>query len=80
MSNKKLFAVFSAKQKQYAGSSIYRRPDGSEVEVTCVSSNEGCPETKWDDKVDLGEVVSWVRSEKIIHRRWILADYDLEVP
>jgi hypothetical protein len=64
MNSKKLFAVFSAKQKEEAGSHIYRRSDGSEVEVTCVSWEKGSPETKWEDKVDLGEVEVWVRAEK----------------
>jgi hypothetical protein len=75
MSNKKMFAVFSAKQKQCAGSSIYRRPDGSEVEVTSVGSEKGCPETKWQDKVDLGEVMSWVRTEKSVRRYEMPVDY-----
>jgi len=75
MSDKKLFAVFSAKQKECAGSSIYRRPDGSEVEVTCVGSKDGCPETKWDDKINLGEVVDWVRSQKVVRRGWPRVEY-----
>lgn len=58
----KLYAVFSEKQRVAAGSNIYRKPDGSEVHVTCVDTVQGCPECKFADKVDLGEVTQWVRA------------------
>lgn len=80
MNNNKIFAVFSAKQKEWVGSSIYRRPDGSEVEITSVSSEEGCPETKWSDKVSVGEVVAWVRTEKHVPRDEIKIEYHRQQP
>ena len=63
-----MFAVFSAAQKQVVGSSIYRRADGSEVEVTSVGSADGCPATAWADKINLGEVVAYVRPEHVVRR------------
>jgi len=58
----KIFAVYSEKQKMIAGSRIYRRSDGSLVEVTCVENTPNCPGgCYWDDKVDMGEVTEFVK-------------------
>jgi hypothetical protein len=42
------------------GSSFWRKPDGTVVEVTGVGS-ETCP-YEWADRVCLGEVTEWVRT------------------
>lgn len=55
------YAVFSAKQKDLIGSFLWRRSDGTEVEVTAVADEPGCPTTEWGDKVDLGPVEKYVR-------------------
>ncbi len=57
----KLYAVYSAKQAELGGTFIYQRPDGTEVEVTAVDKIPGCPETKWSDKQDLGEITQFIR-------------------
>lgn len=54
------YAVYSEKQKELAGSVIWARRDGSEVEITEVS-DQGYPACLWDDKEDRGEVVRYVR-------------------
>ena len=38
---------------------------GTEVEVTCVSTVPGSPETKWPDKQDLGEVTKFIRKQRL---------------
>lgn len=55
-----MHAWFSQKQKQLAGSSIYKTLTGDDVEVTHVAQNlQDGP--AWDDAKYLGEVETWVR-------------------
>jgi len=56
-----LYAVYSAQQAKLIGTDIYRRPDGSEVEVTTVNSIRNDPKNEWPDKQDLGEVIGFIR-------------------
>jgi len=57
-------AFFSDKQKELVGSSIYRRADGSDVQVTEVVQvkveGEDAPPTHCKDHVYLGLVVEYV--------------------
>ncbi len=57
----KWYAVYSVKQAAVNGTSIYQRPDGTEVEITAIGKIRGCPETVWPDKKDLGEVTTFIR-------------------
>jgi len=54
-------AVFSKKQSPLTGTVEYKRADGSLVLCTEVSRRKGCPDSFWDDKELLCEVVSFVR-------------------
>ncbi len=66
----KIYAVYSHKQscsldgRSPSNQPIvfeYEKPDGSKVLVTEVGPEPGCPNSKWDDKVDLGEVTRFIR-------------------
>jgi len=56
----KMFAVYSEKQRKLVGLVEWSRPDGSIVQATSVgqSRNAGCV---WDDTIELGEVVQFLR-------------------
>jgi hypothetical protein len=68
------YAIYSAKQAQYAGELEYSTPNGGTVIVTEVSDLPGCPGCQWDDKEDRGEVVEFIRrvSEPThpLHKMW----------
>lgn len=65
----KKYAVYSEGQSQY-GVYEYSKLDGSTVWVTEVSARPGCPGNEWPDKVDLGEVVSFVRTVSKRQTSW----------
>ena len=56
------YAIYSEKQAAMAGTAEYTTPDGGTVIVTHVSDKPGCPTCLWDDKIDMGEVVKYVRT------------------
>lgn len=58
-----MYAIYSEQQAEF-GTFICRRLDGTEVEVTAVEKIRGCPDTKFSDKQDLGEVINFVREGK----------------
>lgn len=43
------------------GTHWYAKPDGSEVEVSCISLDPEGAEYRWDDKKAVGEVTQWLR-------------------
>lgn len=48
------------------GSSIYSTENGGTVEVTCVCRDKEAEEQyKWPDKKCVGNVVQWLRKEKV---------------
>lgn len=55
------YAIYSKKQAELSGEFEYQTLAGETVIATAVSKIPGCPETKWNDKVDLGPVVQFVR-------------------
>ena len=60
MNREPMHAWYSAAQAELCGSLVYARADGTEVVVTTVAatSEHG---THWDDLMDCGEVVTFVR-------------------
>lgn len=60
----KNYAAYSCAAAQAGcGTVVYRKPDGTEVEVSSVSTNDPfCSDFKWEDKILLGEVAEWVRA------------------
>lgn len=63
MAENKWFGFWSdAAAARGYGSTVYTRPDGSKVSVTCVLEDPQGPTYKWKDKVALGEVVAKVSS------------------
>lgn len=52
----------------------YRKPDGTTVICTEVSTEPGVPSCKYPDKIDLGEVTEYVRSLPGSSSRKILPD------
>lgn len=59
----KRLGVFSQLQKYRYGSVVYRKPDGSLVELTCVCNSEESVQSYLDnipDAVYEGEVTDWV--------------------
>jgi hypothetical protein len=52
----KKYGWYSILQAEIAGTSFYSTPDGSKIEVSCVSDNPDDSGCKWDDMVPLGEV------------------------
>ena len=62
-----LFAIYSNKQAARYGSIIYTDTNGKEIEVTSVGSVKGCPLVEWPDKIDMGEVVKFVRQGRPDH-------------
>ena len=70
-----LYAIYSEKQRQailndridkignnHPSIVEYERANGERVLCTDVELKPGCPGCHWDDKVDLGEVVKFVRA------------------
>lgn len=55
------YGWYSKLGAEKAGTYIYARPDGSEVEVTTVSNSAETPGSYWGDEVCLGPVAKWVR-------------------
>jgi hypothetical protein len=52
------YGAYSAQMERcLGGHAIYRRPDGSEVEVTVTSQSPNFPSTKWPDLEFRGEVL-----------------------
>ncbi len=65
MSEKKVFnAWYSAACDRLYGHVVYRDKDGVELKVTEVASDSNTPSGKWNDAIFLGEVVTWVRSNR----------------
>lgn len=60
-SSKPYYGVYSAKQGSLYGEYEYRTKEGKIVTVTEISCKKGCPNNAWPDKVDIGEVVEFVR-------------------
>jgi hypothetical protein len=63
-------AWYSEKAAELHGSTIWRKADGTEVEVTIVGESM---ETiyNWDDKVYVGEVTDFIRTAQIgTYQRW----------
>ena len=57
----KLYGIFSRKQAEVNGIIyIYRKPDGTNIECTEISPKQGSPNTAFDDKIDLGEVIKYI--------------------
>lgn len=58
------------------GTSIYLRPDGSEVEI-CLwySSPEYLKDVGWLDLIDVGPVTKWVRVGQSDRERTIKSEY-----
>jgi hypothetical protein len=54
---------FYSHEARHFGSFLYRKPDGTEVEVTSVFSSKERGERiyRWDDKVCVGEVTKFIR-------------------
>lgn len=58
----KLYGFYSTKAvRSGCSTSLYSMPDGREVEVTCVCRDEPGVGYVWEDKVPVGEVVTWLR-------------------
>jgi hypothetical protein len=58
----KKYAVYSAQQARLYRVFEYQTPAGTTVLCTEVSPFPGAPNSTWTDKIDLGEVVSYVRT------------------
>lgn len=52
----------SEHSRKWSGHAVYRRPDGTEVEVTHVTELGAGHGTALTDIVSVGEVASWVSS------------------
>ena len=61
MSEGRRCGVYSEKQSRFTGVLEWSRPDGNKVLVTEVSDLSGHLSGEWDDAVDVGEVVEYVR-------------------
>lgn len=56
-----MYGWFSEKAAEY-GTSIYKTPEGKEVEVTLVQDSEILSTTyKWEDVIPVGEVTQYLR-------------------
>jgi hypothetical protein len=86
MTNTVMFGVFSQKAADEHGSLIYRKSDGTEVEVTAICNDlKGFKSYCWKDKVFVGIVVAHVRQgrpnngkepksydlDEIVKKHWI---------
>ena len=61
MEIKKKYGFYSKKSVAMGGRiTIYRTPDGKEVEVTCVANDPKGEFYQWDDKIAVGEVTEFV--------------------
>lgn len=58
------YAWYSKKAARQNGTVIYRRPDGSEVEVSSVSDDPTKHGLGWDDVEYIGEVTEFVRRSR----------------
>lgn len=58
------YGLYSAKDANQRGYTVWKTPDGREVNITCASSTPEGIGYEWPDKVLVGEVVSYVRSVK----------------
>lgn len=68
MDKKKRYGCYSAKAvANGCGTFWYKRPDGSEVEVTSVESDPKCAEYKWPGKKLVGEVAGFLRNGRAIN-------------
>jgi hypothetical protein len=57
---KKLYGFYSIKGASLCGHSVYKRPDGTKVNVTVVSTSATDSNTFWDDIEFVGEVTECV--------------------
>ena len=55
------YGVFSERASQLSGTTIYRTPDGKEVEVSGIYDDPDCTGFMWPDKVLLGPIEHRVR-------------------
>ncbi len=62
--------AYSKKQEEIAGSSVYLNKDNKEVICTQVEKEDGCPNCLFDDKVLLGPVLKFLRTEKKARAKW----------
>jgi hypothetical protein len=58
--SKTLYGFYSAKCATLHGCCVYKRPDGSYINVTSVSKSATASGTSWDDVVFVGEVTECV--------------------
>ena len=54
-------ALFSAKAAELYGTAFYKNAEGKEIEVTAVMPLGTEKEYNWQDTVNRGKVVEWVR-------------------
>lgn len=61
--NEKKYGLYSPSMANQTGVIfVYKRPDGSEVEVSGISLDPECSSYHWKDKVLLGEVTDFVKT------------------
>jgi len=72
------YGLYSAEAARLFGSFYYKKPDGSQVEITCVCDTPDWDGYCWKDKVSVGEVVEYGWCGKATTGIWTLFDYLME--
>lgn len=70
-----IYGFYSNKHALLSGASIYSKPDGSKVYVTCVSNDKSASGYLWEDKESVGEVTVWI-SDGMIGSKHFLGEQD----
>lgn len=56
------YGWYSAKAAQSFGTATWEKADGTQVDITCVTSDPEGESYMWDDKVPVGKVIRCVRA------------------